>query len=124
MRLRRHPAGRDVPAFIVAQLVGAVAASLAAGWLFAEPGKTRGCCAPPFKKSVISTFARPKARKLATLWRLVAASFTIRCRHLARTGVGFGSQAAIVVATSDFSFLNRLRSSTNLAVAVVPGQHS
>ena len=38
--------------------------------------------------------------------------------------VGFGSQAAIVVATSDFSFLNQLRSSTNLAVAVVPGHHS
>ena len=32
----------DVPAFIGAQLAGAVAASLAAGWLFAEPEKTRG----------------------------------------------------------------------------------
>jgi glycerol uptake facilitator-like aquaporin len=36
----------DVPAFIGAQLVGAVAASLAAGWLFASPGKTRGAALP------------------------------------------------------------------------------
>ena len=31
----------DVPAFILAQLAGALAASLIAGWLFAEPGKER-----------------------------------------------------------------------------------
>jgi glycerol uptake facilitator-like aquaporin len=31
----------DVPAFIFAQLAGAVAASLVAGWLFAEPEKTQ-----------------------------------------------------------------------------------
>jgi glycerol uptake facilitator-like aquaporin len=31
----------DVPAFIVAQLAGALAASLVAGWLFAEPKKQR-----------------------------------------------------------------------------------
>jgi glycerol uptake facilitator-like aquaporin len=36
----------DVPAFIVAQLAGAMAASRAAGWLFAEPEKTRGAVLP------------------------------------------------------------------------------
>jgi glycerol uptake facilitator-like aquaporin len=36
----------DVPAFIVAQLAGAAAASLVAGWLFAEPEKTRGAALP------------------------------------------------------------------------------
>ena len=44
--------------------------------------------------------------------------------RLQSANVSCGSQAAIVVATSDFSFLNQLRSSTNLAVAVVPGHHS
>ena len=33
----------DVPAFIVAQLAGALAASLLAGWLFAEPKKEQRC---------------------------------------------------------------------------------
>jgi glycerol uptake facilitator-like aquaporin len=41
----------DVPAFIVAQLVGAAAASLAAGWLFATPGKTRGAALPRSRRA-------------------------------------------------------------------------
>jgi glycerol uptake facilitator-like aquaporin len=41
----------DVPAFIGAQLVGAVAASLAAGWLFASPGKTRGAALPRSRRA-------------------------------------------------------------------------
>ena len=36
----------DVPAFIVAQLAGALAASLVAGWLFAEPKEARHATLP------------------------------------------------------------------------------
>ena len=36
----------DVPAFIVAQLAGALAASLVAGWLFAEPEEARHAALP------------------------------------------------------------------------------
>ena len=41
----------DVPAFIVAQLAGALAASLVAGWLFAEPEKTPRAALPRSRRA-------------------------------------------------------------------------
>jgi glycerol uptake facilitator-like aquaporin len=41
----------DVPAFTVAQLAGALAASLVAGWLFAEPGKTQPAALPHSRRA-------------------------------------------------------------------------
>jgi glycerol uptake facilitator-like aquaporin len=41
----------DVPAFIVAQLAGALAASLVAGWLFAESGKTQPAGLPHSRRA-------------------------------------------------------------------------
>jgi glycerol uptake facilitator-like aquaporin len=41
----------DVPAFILAQLVGALTASLLAGWLFAEPGETPRAVLPASRRA-------------------------------------------------------------------------